>query len=110
MGNSMLQILAGLGMAAVAVIIVLGFRRYLARSSERRMLGMLKSLGLDPAIAASGDIDTIMDEVRDRCRHCASESVCERWLRGEEEGTNDFCPNHRVFEILGKYSGTGQAS
>jgi hypothetical protein len=107
MSDSLLQILAGLGMAAVAVIIVVGFRRYLARGSERRMLGMLKSLGLDPAIAASGDMDTIMDEVRNRCRHCASEAVCERWLKGEEEGSNAFCPNHRVFEILGKYGGAG---
>ncbi len=110
MGNSIFQVFAGLGMAAVAVMIVLGFRHYLARGSERRMLGMLKSLGLDPAIATSGDIDTIMNEVRDRCSHCASEAVCERWLKGEEEGTNAFCPNHRVFEILGKYSGAGRAT
>lgn len=105
MSNSLLQILAGVGMAAIAVALVLGYRRYLARNSERRMLGMLKSLGLDPTIAASGEIDTIMGEVRDRCRHCASEAVCERWLKGEEEGANSFCPNHRVFEVLGKYSG-----
>ncbi len=105
MSSSLLQNLAGIGMLAVAIALFLAFRRYLARSSERRMLGMLKSSGLDPTIAASGDIETIMAEVRDRCRHCASESVCERWLKGEEEGTNAFCPNHRVFEILGKYSG-----
>jgi len=106
MSDSLLQIFVGLGMAVTAVLIVIGIRRYLARNSERRMLGMLRSLGIDPAIAASGDIDTIMNDVRDRCRHCASEAVCERWLSGDEKGSNAFCPNHRVFEILGKYSGT----
>ena len=105
MSNSLLQIFVAIGMVAVAAAIVFGIRYYLARNSERRMLAMLESLGLDPALAINEDLETIMSEVRDRCRHCASESVCERWLEGEEEGTNDFCPNHRVFEILGKYSG-----
>lgn len=105
MSSTLLQTLVGIGMVVIAITLFLALRRYLARGSERRMLGMLKSVGLDPTIAASGDIATIMDEVRDRCRHCASESVCERWLKGEEEGSNAFCPNHRVFEILGKYSG-----
>jgi hypothetical protein len=65
---------------------------------------MLESVGLDPAIATSGDLPTIMSEVRKRCEHCQSEDLCERWLQGEETGGNEFCPNARVFEILKKYS------
>ena len=66
---------------------------------------VLKSMGLDPTIASSGDAELIMQEVRTRCRHCAAEDKCERWLQGREEGDSAFCPNHRVFERLGKYSG-----
>lgn len=69
------------------------------------MLGMLSSMGIDPSVTTSGDIDKIMQEVRDRCRHCAAEAKCERWLRGDEAGDNAFCPNHRVFELLGRHSG-----
>ena len=65
---------------------------------------MLESVGLDPEIASSGEMPTIMKEVRARCRTCSSESVCERWLAGETGGENDFCPNARVFEVLGKYA------
>jgi hypothetical protein len=34
-----------------------------------------------------------MKEVRQRCRTCSTEDVCERWLAGEEAGENIFCPN-----------------
>ena len=105
MGITFMQFLTATIMVAAVVALVFAYRRYLAMQSERRMLGMLSSLGLDPTIATSGDIETIMGEVRERCRHCAAEDKCERWLKSEEKGENDFCPNHRVFEILGKYSG-----
>jgi hypothetical protein len=65
---------------------------------------MLESVGLNPEIAMSGEIPTIMKEVRQRCQHCATEDVCERWLKGNEEGDNAFCPNANVFEALKKYS------
>lgn len=68
------------------------------------MLAMLEAVGLDPEIATSGEIPTIMKEVRQRCRSCATEAVCERWLQGNEEGDNDFCPNAKVFEILLKHN------
>ena len=65
---------------------------------------MLESAGLDPALARSGEIPAIMNEVRQRCRSCSSEDVCERWLDGKETGSNAFCPNSKVFEILKRYS------
>lgn len=98
------QFIAAIAMAGIAVAIFFGFRRYLAANSERRMQAMLESVGLDPDLATSGEIPTIMKEVRQRCSHCASESVCERWLEGNEEGDNAFCPNAKVFEVLKKYS------
>ena len=103
---TMMQIAAAIVMAALALLLVFAYRRYLAANSERRMRAMLVSVGLEPELADSEDIPTIMKEVRDRCRQCSSESVCERWLDGEVPGDNAFCPNHRVFRILGKYADT----
>lgn len=99
-----MQIIAAIVMVALALLLFVAYRRYLAASSERRMRAMLVSVGLDPKLANSEDIPTIMKEVRDRCRHCNSEDVCERWLDGEVPGDNAFCPNHRVFRILSKYT------
>jgi hypothetical protein len=106
MNMTLMQFFAGIVMAGVAIGLFFAYRKYLAANSERRMLAMLESVGLDPAIAASGDIRTIMGEVRQRCQSCASEDVCERWLAGDEKGENDFCPNSKAFEILKKYGGT----
>ncbi len=101
---SFIQIIAALAMVAVAIGLVLAYRAYLAANSERRMRSMLVSVGLDPELATNEEIPTIMKEVRDRCRQCTAESVCDHWLEGEIPGDNAFCPNHRVFRILAKYS------
>ena len=100
MNTSLIQAIAALAMVAVAVALFFAYRRYLAANSERRMRAMLESIGLDPAIATSDDVESIMKEVRQRCQSCSSESVCERWLTGNEEGDNAFCPNSKVFEVL----------
>lgn len=99
-----IQIFAAIIMVAVALLLFFAYRRYLAANSERRMRSMLVSVGLDAELANSAEFPTIMEEVRDRCRHCSSEDVCERWLDGEVQGENQFCPNARVFRILSKYS------
>ena len=104
MDISLTQIIAAIVMIAVGFALVIAYRSYLARNSERRMLSMLDSVGLDADIASDEDLKTIMGEVRQRCKSCTAEDVCERWLRGDEEGDNAFCPNARVFEILNKYS------
>lgn len=101
---SVLQIVAAIALLALAAVLVLSYRAYLARNSERRMRTMLESVGLDPEIAASGEMPTIMKEVRQRCRACSSEAVCERWLAGDHDTENDFCPNAKVFEVLSKYA------
>jgi len=97
---TLFEILAAIFMVGAAFALVITYRRYLANSSERRMSGMLERVGLDPAVVKSGDKAKIIKEIRQRCRHCATEDVCERWLAGEEGGDNDFCPNAKVFEAL----------
>jgi Family of unknown function (DUF6455) len=100
----LIQVIAAIAMTGIVVAFFLWFRRYLAANSERRMLTMLESVGLDPEIATSGEIPIIIKEVRQRCRSCATEAVCERWLQGNEAGDNSFCPNAKVFETLKKHS------
>jgi len=69
------------------------------------MMSMLKHVGLDPFIASCGDTEAIMKEIRQRCRSCATDGLCERWLAGDEVGENDFCPNAKVFETLKRIIG-----
>lgn len=106
MNISLMQIFAALVMVGIAIALLVAYRSYLANNSERRMQTMLESVGLDPEIAASGEIPAIMKEVRQRCRSCASEDVCEHWLAGDKKESNEFCPNAKVFAILNKYSDT----
>jgi len=98
--NSMFQAFVGVSMIIVALILVYAIRSYMASTSERRMTSMLERVGIDPAIAATGDSAQIVKEIRRRCHTCATEDVCERWLSGEEKGSNDFCPNASVFATL----------
>ena len=108
MDITLTQLIAAIVMVGLGLALVIGYRAYLKRNSERRMLSMIDSLGLDRDIVANPELETVMGEVRQRCRGCTAEDVCERWLRGDEEGDNAFCPNARVFEILNKYSGAAE--
>lgn len=99
-----MQLFGVIAMLAVTVALVFAYRNYLAVNSERRMLSMIESIGLDPAIASSSDLETIMSEIRKRCRSCTSEDVCERWLTCNEKSDNDFCPNSEAFAVLKKHA------
>jgi len=102
MSLSFFQIITVTAMVIVTFVLIFAYRSYLAANSERRMLSMIESIGLDPAIASSSDLETTMSEVRQRCRSCTSEDVCERWLTCNEKGDNDFCPNAETFAALQK--------
>jgi hypothetical protein len=104
MNLSLIQIFSVTAMVVVTFVLIFAYRSYLAANSERRMLSMIESIGLDPAIASSSDLETIMGEVRKRCRNCTSEDVCERWLTCSEKDDNDFCPNAKAFTVLKKNS------
>ncbi len=106
MNVSVMQMIAAAAMVGVAAILIFAYRKFLAVNSERRLRAMLESVGLDPAIASNGDTEAVMSAVRRRCRSCASEAVCERWLAGDEQGDNAFCPNSRLFAMLRDESGT----
>ncbi len=106
MNVSLAQIIAAIAMVGVAVALSIGYRKYLAANSDRRMRTMLKSIGLDTTLVTIGDVESIMKEARRRCRSCASEDRCERWLKREVEGDNSFCPNSKMFEMLRKHGGT----
>lgn len=96
-------IIMALAMVAAAVVLYFAWRAWLHAGSERRMRAMLEAVGLRPDLASSGHVAAIMHEVRQRCRACSSEDVCERWLREGKAGEPDFCPNARVFEMLGEH-------
>ncbi len=94
-------------MLAVTAVIFLWFQKSLAAGSARRMTQMLKRVGLDPYIITLGDPQTkaIMKEARRRCGNCRVEDFCNRWLTGDCEGGDDFCPNARVFHHLASAGG-----
>ena len=102
MNPEIIEILVAVLMVALGVILVMGIRTYMACTSERRMMRMLTSVGLDPEIAAKGDTGAIMKEVRNRCQKCPKDGLCEDWLAGQVDGDNLFCPNARVFDLLKK--------
>lgn len=106
MNITLAQIIGVVAMLGIAIALVFAYRKYLAVNSKRRLVTMLESVGLDPALASSGEIESIMGDVRRRCQSCSSEDVCERWLAGDARGDNEFCPNSKVFSILKQYSGT----
>ena len=87
-------------MVVIAAALVGLFLWFKSHTSERRMLQMLERRGLDPGIAKEWNYADTMEPARRRCRNCQSEDVCERWLKGELTGDNDFCPNAQVFEGL----------
>ena len=104
MDLSLMQIISAIVMLAVVGGLFFAYGNYLATNSERRMLSMVESIGLDPAIASNSELETIMRDVRKRCRSCPSEDVCERWLTCDEKDDNDFCPNSKAFTVLKKYA------
>lgn len=99
-----MQVVAAIAMLVATGVLLFAYRNHLTKNSERRMLSMIDSIGLDPANALNSELETIMSDVRKRCHSCTSEDLCERWLTCDEKSDNDFCPNSRVFEVLKKYS------
>lgn len=99
----MSQIL-GMVMAVVSIVMAVWFERYWAAASTRRLMAMMRHLALDPGMGANGDprIEAIMKAARRRCRRCAVEGLCERWLVAKVTGDNTFCPNAATFRMLAR--------
>jgi hypothetical protein len=109
MSPTLFEIGVALVMVAVIGALLVWFARYLGASSEGRMLRMLMRAGVDPEIAARGDKQAIIEDIRSRCRKCQAEALCERWLAGKVEGENTFCPNARIFGALTSNRGRSEA-
>ena len=94
----------GFAITAVAlnIVLFLWFRGSQAAASAERMKGMIARLGMGRGSATLDFARTgaIMEETRRRCRRCPREDFCNRWLAGEVEGSNAFCPNAPTFDKL----------
>ena len=97
------EINVALAMIAVTVVLFLWFRKSEAVHTTRRMMRMMSRLGLDPGFVLHGNprIKAALNETRRRCGRCRVEGYGERWLAGKAEGENTFCPNARIFRLLG---------
>ena len=102
-----LQIVVALVMVAAIVFIFMWFQTSQATASARRRLAMMRRVGLDPgpAMLIGPGAAALRKEVRRRCQSCPREDLCDRWLAGEVEGGNAFCPNARVFHDLAEANG-----
>jgi hypothetical protein len=100
MNPTLFQIGVAVVLVAVNVAGIMWFLRHLRASSERRLNRMLKHAGVDNDIISQGDTEAIINDIRSRCQKCRSEALCDRWLDGDEEGENSFCPNAPVFSSL----------
>lgn len=107
MSISPIQITAAFAMVVLAAGLVFAYCKYLAVNSERRMLAMLDAFGINTSLPWSRGIGDIMKEIRQSCRSCPLESMCERWLQGDGKGSKDFCPNARVLKKLAEYRARG---
>jgi hypothetical protein len=101
------QITVAIIMVGLAVAIIMWIQSSLAAASARRMKSMMARVGLNPGPAMLRDLRTMatIKEARRRCRRCPREGLCERWLAGEVEGDNTFCPNAQIFDTLEESSG-----
>ena len=92
------QISVAIFMVGVTIAIIVWFRSSQAAASAERMLAMMTRVGLDPGTAMGST--AIGKDVRRRCMGCPREDLCDRWLAGNIEGGNSFCPNAQIFNPL----------
>ena len=91
--SSTMELYVGGFMVVLSVGLVLCFRNYRHRASNRRRFRMLQHIGLGVHQVAA-----VEGELRSRCLTCSVENLCERWLAGEVGGDNGFCPNAKTLD------------
>ncbi len=101
------QISVAIILVGAAAAVMMWLQASEAAASARRMMGMMTRVGLEPGSAGRGDprTEAIRKEARRRCGRCPREDLCDRWVAGEVEGGNAFCPNAPTFGILSGASG-----
>jgi len=91
-------VVIAVGVAVAGVVWLQGSE---AGNAARRMTGMMTRVGLDPGTAGlAGQGPNALSEARRRCKRCPKGDLCDRWLAGEVEGGNAFCPNARTFRAF----------
>jgi hypothetical protein len=91
---------------AVAAFLIMWLRYKFKMDSFSRMYRMMARIGVYPGKFSGSESESGLDmqAVRSRCRMCPAEDACERWLAGEIDGDNGFCPNAKVFDGVLKAS------
>lgn len=102
MTPTMFEINLAVAMLAVVIGLFVLLRLNMRAASTRRMTTMMGRAGLDAAITSPFSLRTnrTVQAARKRCSKCRVEGHCERWFEGEVGGSNDFCPNARLFAAL----------
>lgn len=102
MASTLFQYYFAIFMVAVIGALFIWFMRSESAASTGRMMGMMKRVGLDPGSAVLGRRQTgaALKAARRRCGRCPREDFCDRWLAGEVEGDDAFCPNAGTFRVL----------
>jgi hypothetical protein len=82
------------------------FRARLVAGSPRRLIGMMERVGIDLTTVTLGDpgFKDVMKEMRSRCRKCPQADICDRWLAGNVQGGNAFCPNKPRLTTLKRWT------
>ena len=100
MNPTLFEIGVTIFMVVVSVALVVWFFGHAPAASEKRMMHMLTRAGVDPEFSRHVDTWAILHVARGRCSRCRSEDLCDRWLAGNVEGDNSFCPNAQIFRVL----------
>ena len=102
MDPSIIQIEIAVLMVAASIALFMWLQGSMAAASAGRLMRMITRVGLDPGIVARRDLRSVnlMKGVNERCARCPREDHCERWLAGQLEGGNAFCPTARGFDAL----------
>ncbi len=98
MASTLFAICAAIFMVVAIGVFFAWFLRSVAVASSGRMRGMMMRAGL----ASLGDPQdgAVMEVARRRCGNCQHKGYCDKWLAGEAEGDNAFCPNAGTFRAL----------
>lgn len=107
MDQTLFELTVAFIMVTVIAVLFGWFRRTETTASTRRMIRMMLRARVDHRIPAhtNPNMMAIMKSAQRRCARCPSEDYCERWLAGEVEAPNTFCPNASVFQGLAEPTG-----
>ncbi len=102
MDPTLFQFYVAIFMVAVIGALFIWFLQSEADASTRRITGMMMRAGFNPGVATLGHrrAGVVPKLARRRCGKCPREDYCDRWLAGDVESDNKFCPNAGVFRAL----------